>query len=331
MGKIGDWISAPAGGGSSQTLSTTFHSEAAQWAAWLNGVNPVAGSGASDHFASYGDYDTQNFNVKNAMIAASSAQGGNPYLYKFSIDPTSLLEDIDTRYEDLMHYLQYDVDPDTALMQAIDDVLAKFDDKLFSSDAINDMVKANRESSDVALAQDVSRMSAALMDQRAIFNTQYESAIAVLEIQRNLELRNFEYRLRLANSDQRNQMAVSLAQQVVALQLQEYNAKRDAFAAAMDRAKFNLVARNDRLTMDLQFETRARLWDLELFPYGMSVIAGIRGAQLQPRGQTNGERLLATLGGAISGGINMGTATGNPVLGGVFGGAQFLMQTLLTS
>jgi hypothetical protein len=329
MGKIGDWISAPAGGGAQQ-LSATWVTEASQWSAWLNGRQPSADTGIATEWSS-GSYADQNFNVKSAMLSASSGQGGNPYLYKFSIDPTTLLEDIDSRYNDLINYLQDDVDPDAALMQAIDDVLDKFDDKLFSSGAIDAMVKANRESSDVALAQDVSRLSAALMDQRAIFNTQYESAIAVLEIQRNLELRNFEYRLRLANNDQRNQMAISLAQQVVALQLAEYNAKRDAFAAAMDRARFNLVARNDRLTMDLQFETRARLWDLELFPYGMSVISGIRGAQLQPRGQTNGERLLANLGGAISGGINMGTSMGNAGAGAATAGGQFLLQTLLTS
>jgi hypothetical protein len=110
-------------------------------------------------------------------------------------------------------------------------------------------------------------------------------------------------------------LAYEIAMKVVQMKL-EYS--KAVMSFTLQVAAVSIIAKKEELEQLLDIEEQDHLWDLEVYQYGSSVMAAIRGAVVQDTPKPN--KLLSAAMGAVSGAL-MGAEIGSaiPVIGTVIG------------
>jgi len=271
--------------------------------------------------------DTPNLSVTEAMNAASSAEGGNPYDYATAYDPATDLENASNRVDEFGIQVG-NLDPGMSLSDALQfavDNTPLSDATIATAQTLVDLADTN---SALQFRREVARVSAGLFDIGGVMTTQFHQTMANMEHQRRLtvgiqqaEILNHAY-----------DVHVQKLFTVMEKYLQQGRTGTDAYRVlaelSMNLAKLNIAARQDQIEFDLEHLIKRQTWDLELFGYGSGVFSSITGAQMIPRPQTRRERLAGGVVTSISAGLQAAYTSENPWVGLITGLAT-LAATML--
>lgn len=284
----------------------------------------IAGGGGD--FANwFGRDDSGTFNVVDLVYAASSGVGGSPYESVTAYNPDTLISDISDAL-DLMLEAIDDFGQNT-LQDAVDTAVLQVD-TLIGTDYISDRVAAFRTRQDTAYLRDVSQLYAGLWEAGAIVGTQTFIAAALLKNESTRQVTDYETSLQVAQQGMRLQMLGQLISTAVSIAQAKMAARQSYAGSRMDHLRFTTTVKQDQQDKDLEYLTHDVTWDLDMMGYASNALGALYGAQIVPRTQTKGERLLAALNSSISIGIQGGMALGSPQGGLALGGVNFLTSLL---
>jgi hypothetical protein len=298
-----------------------------QQANWLNNVEPLRDAGA---YATAGDwsaeYATANtFNVRDEMVLSADA---NPFTGVAAFDPTSYLDENDTRAEDFIDAAD-DIDPEDILTDAIAAAIEEIDGQLTSEAVIQASVTAYEQSTNSRFLRESGRAMMSLQGGRAVMTTHYDARTVDMEMERGYDVGRYEAELRLRMNDQRIQLAQYLSGQFVQLIQLRLNALQNAATLQIDISKVRVAAEQDRINLDLNLDVNEANWRLDRFDYGAKMIAAYSGGGPAPKPLSTGERVLQAVGVATQAGIAGGNALGSPGAGiGI--GVTTLLASLLS-
>lgn len=300
------------GGGSSMSESTVYPNYIrGQYRAWLNGSTDVEDGGTGAVTA------VQGFNVAENILNASRDVGGSPYEFVQAQDPTEQLDAMKGTLETFTDAVNA-LAPGTDVAAAITAMKSEVDAHISTDTDIAASVSAAEAANLGQLARRLSEVSAGLFDIRAVQGTQFSFAMAEVQRDFSAQLTDLDKRLRIAGTNERNQALLHLTQMYLQQMGNQLQAKQAAHGLTVDLGKLEIIARNDQISQDLDWEVKDALWDLELGHYGGQMLSSIFGAATMPRPQTKGERLIATVTAAGSLALNVGGSMG-PAAGAVAG------------
>ena len=191
---------------------------------------------------------------------------------------------------------------------------------------IDGYMTAFEQRSKAHFQRSVSRATTGMWDVRGVMNTQFSMMLANMEQDRQIELDDMEARLRMLQAQDRSQQTVQVARDFMSNEEFRINALNAMIGAEMDISKFEIISEQDKLEWDLDMETRARLWNLELYSYAGNLLASGGGAVSMPRAQTAREKVLGAFTTSVSFGMNLGVNTRNPAVGVAGGLGMFAAQ-----
>jgi len=304
----------PGGGGSPPSdLAAVIKHEAASI---LSGVDPA------------GAFVTYNSTViaHDALDAAHSSSGGNPYTLIESWDSDSELAAVDTEYDEYDAFAD-GLDPATDITAAIAQAIVETEtnmgiDSGATSGEVQNLVDAMQDNSKVEMLKDVSRVFTGMYEVRAVMTTSMGMAVAQVEHQRTIALADQEARFRLFIHRERTESILQLTNTYLMERRSQVETARLSTAMRGDIARNRIVVEMDRINFDTHIEGKEALWDLELFGYYGNLIASMTGAAQIPRAMTERERVLNAVMTSASSGIQAGQALGSPQGGLAFGVAS---------
>lgn len=283
-------------GGGGTAFNTYDDTVLNQWYGWIKGT--------TDSATYVGD-----LNVADAMLNASSAYGGSPFELVAAIDPSDDLASVKSALDDYEGAVS-DYSGDT-VEDALDSAKAWADDNLRDDAAIEDVVELADLRSRRAMLRNMTSAACGLRDIRGVMSTQFGAAMVLAGNEHASHVANFEVQLRLASEREWRNYIVSIGEMMHNAELAKINALANVVVGHTDYLKVSVAMRQDQQAIDIDYEVKDALWDLELFNYGGNILAALAGAAVQPRGQTRGERIGAAITTSLAGGLQLGMATGN--------------------
>lgn len=342
MGKLREWAQQAAGAPPTSYEPHVLY----PWAGIMHNVDPGGGyavkadgtgtvtvGSAPTAFASYfedffGLDEDGVFNVATELYSLRRDGEGSVFQNVVAIDPSSEI----SRINEALDQMQTNVTNygnTTNLPEAVQTALAQAD-LLLPDDDIDTVIAAVEARALTDHLAGVSRMLSGIWEAGGIISTHTLNAMAILEDGHQRSVTAETTKLRAARRETRSRIALQLVDRASAQQDQKVMLSQAYLAAALDVMKYSLTAKQDQLAMQVEYDLADRMWDLDLLKEALSANSAIYGAQVVPRAQTKGERLLAALSGSMSMGIQGGMAMGSPEAGLALGGVNFLSQMLLT-
>lgn len=271
----------------------------------------------------YGDYDMDPssasyqavMHVAQAMDDASTEFGAHPGrspYYKanevHAYDPDSELKKMDdtlATYSDIVASLQVSRRPQDWIHSAAGSI----DADIFPTTYVSNLVDSFENRTYLRFARTMSRMSAGLFDVRSVQTSNFQMAWALSESEREKEVTEYELQLQQRVLELRANLTSSLA----AIYMQQctitLESNKAAMAAQVEISKLRIAAKQDEININVDFEVKDALWDLELFNYPAKWMAAISGAATIPT-PTKAERYFTA---AMTGMNAVGQAASIPM------------------
>jgi hypothetical protein len=301
------------------------------WSAIVANVDPGAKDTGSNFSTTYEDFfglDVDgDFNIAAKLYALRREDGGSAYENVEAFNPDSYVARIDRALDDMLNAVA-DHDPDAKfgeLMTLLDEHL----DEMVPDAEIDAAVDAHARRTETDHLQQVSNVYMGLWEAGAVLSTQTMGAMAILEDGRQRTLSEYDAKLRLAQADRR----AGVRSQMVGLVLQfadrSVSLKSGALQGAMEAMRYVTTVKQDQIDKDVEYMNADLFWDVSLLQQALNANSAIYGAQIVPRSQTKGERLLAAITGSGSMGIQGGMATGSPEIGALMGLGNLMGNLLL--
>lgn len=230
-----------------------------------------------------------NVNIAQAIDLAStwgesglpgSNPGASPFFNVNAFDPDGDVTAMQSRVDAWIAFLTALANDDP--LDHTTDALAKVDSELLPTTYVDDLVDSYEAKTETRHLRSVSRVAAGFFDQRAIQITNFGQELAFLEVERNTELGDFEKKMRAQVIQVRLEACLRLSQMMQMqqqLRAQQYQATT---IAQFDVSKVRIAAKQDETAINLDFEMKDALWDLELFKYGNATMSAISGAATIP-------------------------------------------------
>ena len=238
-----------------------------------------------------GPLDLANFpDVAGDMLNATTAIGGNPYAgavaYSPDVDLANAQDAIDDFNADLAAGWTSFL---TSTIEGIDATIASPVEFKEMEDVVSDRIRRQQ-------SKDIRRFNAKTVDIGAIQTNTYAIGLMYQEQLTQDHIHEFI-------TGQENKLLATRLQL-----LGQFGPTRlDGFRAVVDQqgklVQLGTTAKGDELQVNQQWEVAEATWDLDLFPFGANVLAGMAGAT-QTRGRPRRISSLSGIGG------------GKPVLGG---------------
>lgn len=267
----------------------------------------------------------------NVMEEMNVAALLNPYTGVAAYDPSGDLDRLDDAVEDFVDSIET-FDPETMLADAVNAALENVTDSVLSEAELTAAVTAHRDRTEEAYLRRVSGAAASLLGGRAVMSGGFDAAMTALANQREAEIADFSAKLGMMNREQRTNLSISFAAQYIEIAQTYLNARQAAVAQVFQAVQARVIAEQDRLEKDLDYDRMEVQWKLNQFEYGQGVLSSYAGAGPIPKPSSLAQRLFGNLGatatGAISAGIGLGTATKNPAIGAIGGLTVFGLMTL---
>ena len=321
MGKIGDYFAQGSGFPSDTYAPPVMY----PWAAVLNNLKPDT----TPDFNNYKDFggNSSTFNVWDKVYAASSEVAGSPYEHVTAYSPDDFVAHIKDALDDLRQSID-DYDADT-LDDAVTQAAARVDE-LMGEDNIPALVASYRTRQDTAYNRDVSALYAGLWEGGAIVGTQTWAAAAMMKNERTKQVNEYELQMQVNRQGQRTQLVSQLLSTAMNVAMQKMQVRQSLIGSEIDAMRYVVTAKQDQQDKDLEYITKDSTYDLDLMAYATNAMGSIYGAQVQPRQQTKGERLLAAITGSLATGIQGGMALHSPAAGVGLGAFNLFSQLALT-
>ena len=252
-------------------------------------------------------------NVATTMLAATTAQGGNPYTGAVAYNPDSDIlnaQDAVDDYNDVLSasfavFLQETADAVDALIASPED----FDSMLTVLGT-----KIRREHN-----KGMVRANAAFLDVGAIMTTNYQMYVA----QGEQEVRDRINEAIVQHEERRDTQRLQMVQGMLVARI---GGRQNLAGIQLEALRLFVTAKNDEIQMNQQFENDEATWDLSLFQNASNLLAAVSGGVQTPQKQSSTQRLLGAASGAASGALG-GFAAGGPIGAGI-GGAIGLLGGL---
>jgi hypothetical protein len=257
--------------------------------------------------------DNLLYSVVDAINANSTWGGGSPYAGVAAYDPSSDLDDMQSRFDDFDNLVTA-LDPEVDLETALAFANAQVDPTAELAD-IDDYVDALETREKGAFNREVARVTSGMFDIRGVMTSQFGMVLSSMEDGRRNSLDANDKEMRLQAFNRGQQLKLGIADTYLRQKSQQIELNRVAVAMQSDLSRLKITGYGDELAMNLEMATRDGTWDLELLEYAKGGMAAITGAAMVPRTQTPRERLMGALTTALSTGLQAGVATTSPLLG----------------
>lgn len=295
---------APGGGGTGvQTIPSyvsQFHSN------WMGdvpiGVTTAGVANTADTDAGLIATSVDGFNLASQLITAAAL---NPFTGVSAFNPDTILGEIDDVCQDFLDLIA-DLDPEDQLNAAITLATSQAD-TIFNTDTrIDAAVNAFDLRGQEAFQRSVSRAAAGLLGSRSVMTGMFDNTIAYMENQRQMEVNDYDAKIRLTYQDQRINYIQTTAQSMLALVQQQIAAYQTAVELKMRTGIAHITGKNDQITADTALDKNEVLWTLDMFPaYVAGMISSYTGGVPSSREQSVGDKVMAGLFGAAQLGIGV--------------------------
>jgi hypothetical protein len=273
-----------------------------------------------------GDADTTFLTTTwNIINDVDTERDSSPYELVNAYDPAAELAKINGRLEDFQDAVDL-MDGDLDIDDALTEGLARYEATMNTDARVAEVVAASENRALGAYVRDLGRTMAGMFDIRATMNTQYGQALAIGAAEHESTMADVEARLYFQIERERHAAVLSIAQLILGRSNDKIKCLQAAAGMQSEVSKMSIVALQDQIGMDLNYELKDRLWNLDLYEYAHRGLGAISGAAVFPKGQTTADRLLASLTTSASFGIQMGTAMGGVEAGLIGGGAMLAAQ-----
>jgi hypothetical protein len=295
---------APGGGGTGvQTIPSyvsQFHSN------WMGdvpiGVTAAGVVDSADTDAGLIANSVNGFNLATELITAASL---NPFTGVSAFNPDAILGEIDDACQDFLDLIA-DLDPEDQLNAAITLATTQADTIFNTNTQIDAAVNAFDLRGQEAFQRSVSRAAAGLLGSRSVMTGMFDNTIAYMENQRQMEVNDYDAKIRLTYQDQRINYIQTTAQSMLALVQQQLTAYQTAVELKMRTGIAHITGKNDQITADTALDKNEVLWTLDMFPtYVAGMISSYTGGVPSSREQSFGDKALATLFGVAQLGIGV--------------------------
>jgi len=284
---------------------------AGQYKEWLNGAA--------------GDTPGHTFNISTDVTAV---RVNSPYALVEAFDPDPHLADVSLR-QDLLNAEVDIFDPETALSDAVSAALAAYDASISSPTHQADLANSTWESMDDEFQRELGMITAGYLDVRSMMNSQLGVSLSMAAMKQYKAKFDFQAKLVWQTDRERSAFILNLSDATMRAKIQKLQAKQTALATTLESSRMQIVAKQDQINYDLDYETKDLLFDLDLYDYAHRGLSAIAGSPI-PRGQTRAERMLGALTTSIPMGIQLGMTMG-PEAGIAVGGVMMLGQMLTTA
>jgi hypothetical protein len=170
------------------------------------------------------------------------------------------------------------------------------------------------------------KLRAAMGRTGQIYTTQFAASLAAAETDRLGAMVDFEQKLHMGRESYRKQMLESILDQIVSLHLVDMAWAQDYAKVMLYYATAKITADHDAMELTIQGSKANALWDLELYDYAWQAISVLNGAPLVAKPMTKNQRIAAAVTNGASVGLQIGAATGNPIIGALVGVAAIAAQ-----
>lgn len=287
---------APGGGGAGAVTNINYVS---QFHSLFMGDVALTASGDGSALSTEESADASAINTAldgfNLADELNVAKLLNPFTGVSAFDPDDILSDIDGVCQDFLDLIA-DLDPEDQLNAAITLATNQADTIFNDNTQIDAAVNAFDRRGQEAFQRSVSRAAAGLLGSRSIMTGMFDNTIAYMENQRQVEVNDYDAKIRLTYQDQRINYIQSTAQSMLALVQQQLAAYQTGVELRMRTGIAHIAGKNDQITADTALDKNEVLWTLDMFPtYVAGMISSYSGGVPASREQSTGDKIMATL------------------------------------
>jgi hypothetical protein len=295
---------APGGGGTGMTTVPSYVSQ--YHSLWMGdvpvNVNAAGEADGADTDAPLIEAKVNGFNLADELNTAKLL---NPFTGVSAFNPDAILGEIDDVCQDFLDLIA-DLDPEDQLNAAITLATTQADTIFNTNTQIDAAVNAFDLRGQEAFQRSVSRAAAGLLGSRSVMTGMFDNTIAYMENQRQMEVNDYDAKIRLTYQDQRINYIQTTAQSMLALVQQQLSAYQTAVELKMRTGIAHITGKNDQITADTALDKNEVLWTLDMFPtYVAGMISSYTGGVPSSREQSLGDKALATLFGVAQLGIGV--------------------------
>lgn len=252
-------------------------------------------------------------NVGDAMKAASSAVGGNPYAGALAYNPDPDIANVQDTIDDWNDVISADFG--NFLQETVLDIDAAIQSPEDFNSAATVYQTQFRRQHYIGMA----RTNAMFLDIGALQTSNYQMWVGQQESLINQAVNEAI----VGHEERRDTHRITMIMDTLNKRL----ASREGIAHTQnDASKSAIVAKHDQKSIDQQFEIDEAHYDLGLFQYGSNVLAGIAGSGHFVAKQSTAQRLMGAAGNGIAKAA-LGFATGGPI-GAAAGGIMGVLGSL---
>lgn len=281
----------------------------AQYKEWLNSAADPVAPGAT-------------FNISDDIV---TARNNSPYALVQAHDPDPYLADVSLR-QDLLNAEVDIFDPETSLADAVNAALTAYDDSISSPTHQAELLASTWDTMDDEFQRELGMITAGYLDTRSMLNSQLGVSLAMAGMRQYKAKMDFQAKLVWQTDRERSAFILNLTDATMRAKVQKLQANQTALATTLESSRMQIVAKQDQINYDLDYESKDLLWNLDLYDYAHRGLSSIAGTPI-PRGQTRAERMLGALTTSIPMGIQLGMTMG-PEAGIAVGGVMMLGQML---
>ena len=275
----------------------------------------------------YGLDAAGTFHMAHELYSMRTDAGGNPFTTVAAAKPDEYIAIALEALKTMKGKVNTNSDIQLALPAYVTNAMTEAK-KLLSDDAIGDTISALEARLRTDHLSGVGRMNKMFGMAGRVLNTQYMGMVALSEDGYQRTLAEKTYGLRLDRDRQREQITMQLIAQFLQGRGNDVSLAQALLGSSLDAMRIVTTIKQDQIDKDVNFTLGEVQWDFNLLQEAMNANASIYGAQMVRRAQTNGERLAATLSGAVSTTLQGYGATGSPTAGLALGGFSALTSML---
>ena len=283
---------------------------------WLTGLAPD--TAVADY-----TFGTQ----MNVTSELNKVRDDSPFANVDAYNPDDDLQGIRVRVDELLTSID-DYEPETNIEEDAATAKDIAETYIYPETRVTALVEGFEDRQAGRFARAASRVAAGMQDIQATMTSQFGMALAQIEMDRAMEVNAFDAQAQLQRERDTQDMTRALIGILHDGRAQRTQLLGQGMTAQMDFARLSILAQQDKISQDIEIDSRDRLWNLELFQYGTNVLAAVGGGMLMPRAQTRGERLVSSFASAGSFAIQTGLATKSPGVGAAAGLVMFGLDAL---
>lgn len=257
----------------------------------------------------------------------NAAVGNSPFTGETAYDPTTPLGNMTTELTSFSELVS-GLDAETSWLAFVATAKGWINTELFDEDEIQREVDAYRDEVREQLDNlTLPRFRGGMRDINAVMSSSFAIGESIIEAAAAKDVNKFLADLRLRLKEQKNQMIISSATEMIKYEFNKAELKKNLTHYTAEINRLSIVASKEQTDTDLYIGVQDAKWDLDAIMYIGNMIGAIAGASTTREGLDGPSTLRTAMGGALSGaaaGFMLGGAPG-AAIGGIGGLAMGLM------